>query len=83
VRIQANSALCSGELGRDDAPGDEGIQRSGRASPLRREGGDSAHLTPFRRAVVRRIPTGAEFARVPEITPAIFWKILKFVPKKR
>jgi integrase len=38
---------------------------------------------PFRRSVIRRIPIAAEPARVPEITPEIFWKILKFVPKKR
>ena len=41
--------------------------------------GDRFH--PFRRAVIRRIPIAAESPRVPDITPAVFWEILRYVPR--
>jgi integrase len=37
---------------------------------------------PFRRAVVTRIPTAIESARVPDVTPEVFLAILKHVPKR-
>ena len=37
---------------------------------------------PFRRSVIRRIPIAVEVARVPDVTPDVFWQILNHVPKK-
>jgi len=41
--------------------------------------GDKYH--PFRRTVVDRIPIAAEVARVPDVTPEVFWAIVKHVAK--
>ena len=41
--------------------------------------GDKFH--PFRRAVVNRIPIAIERGRVPDVTPDVFWSIVKHVPK--
>jgi integrase len=41
--------------------------------------GDKYH--PFRRTVVDRIPIATEVARVPDVTPEIFWGIIKHVAK--
>src|SRR5262249_51757857 len=36
---------------------------------------------PFRRATITRIPIAIESSRVPDVTPAVFWGIVKQVPK--
>jgi integrase len=36
---------------------------------------------PFRLAVVNRIPITTEVSRVPDVTPAVFWNVVKHVPK--
>lgn len=41
--------------------------------------GDKYH--PFRRSVVKRIPLATEIARVPDVTPDVFWNILEHVPE--
>lgn len=37
--------------------------------------------SPFRHAVVARIPTAVEVERVPDLTPEVFWKIIEKCPE--
>ena len=40
--------------------------------------GDKFH--PFRRRIVRQIPIAVEAPRVPDVTPSVFWQILRHIP---